>query len=160
MKRIKRYWPVPFAVILLAAARIAAAIIPFRHLAGHLGQTHGIEPVTPLVSKKALARADRVGWVVKTAARLTPWISTCFAQSLLSAALLRRLQIPHAIYFGLAKNTQQPDGLDAHAWVAAGPCAVVGGRGFTRFVVVGCWVWLPVNRKAPLTRPASPVAQQ
>lgn len=160
MKRIKQYWPVPFAVILLAAARIAVAIIPFRHLAGRLGKAHGIEPATPLVPKKALARAHRIGWVVKTAARLTPWISTCFAQSLLSAALLRRLQIPHAIYFGLAKNTQQPGGRDAHAWVAAGPCAVVGGRSFAQFVVVGCWVWLPSNRKAPLTRPASPVAQQ
>jgi hypothetical protein len=162
MRRIKRYWTLPrherlglpAAFVLLGLSRLAILVLPFKTLVGRLGDGHGTEAVVPVVSRSALQHATRIGWVVRTAARWTPWTSNCFAQSLTSAVLLQRAGIPHAIYFGLAKNDQQRAGLDAHAWVATGPRAVVGGHSFDRFVVVGCWLWS--GAKPPLPQPAAP----
>lgn len=148
----------PVAFVLLGASRLAILSLPFKHLVAPLGRPHGVAPVVPLVNGSALRHARRIGWVVRTAARWTPWSSNCFAQALTSALLLRRLRIPHAIYFGLTRNDrphngQRHCGLDAHAWVAAGPCAVVGGHGFDRFVVVGCWAWAPAAIAARRSTP-------
>lgn len=164
-RRAKRYWALPklekvglpVAFGLLGVSFVAIHTVRFKRLVNFLGTAHGISPVVPVINRPQWRRAKRIGWVVQTAARYTPWPSNCFAQSLTSAWLLKRFQIPFGVYFGVAKKPAQSHGgtgvdrggeahasaggLDAHAWVASGPCRVVGDYSFDRFAVVGCWVW-------------------
>lgn len=165
----KRYWALPklervclpVAFGLLGVSFVAIHTVRFKRLVAFLGTAHGISPVVPVINRPQWRRARRIGWVVRTAARYTPWPSNCFAQSLTSAWLLKRFDIPFGVYFGVAKKQAKGDetsdgergvgndpvargeaaGLDAHAWVASGPCRVVGDYSFDRFAVVGCWVW-------------------
>ena len=168
---VKKYWSLPrlervglpMAYVMLGMAWAAIHTVRFKRLVGYLGESKGIEPVVPVVDRHSALRARRVGWVVQTAARFTPWPSNCFAQTLVSTALLQRLGVPHGVYFGVARDEgaevssasvwgvpyRRPavsSGLKAHAWVASGPCAVVGGRSFGEFGVVGCWVWWASDR--------------
>jgi len=148
---VRRYWalpkfervglPVTFG--LLGIALVMIHTVPFKRLASGLGTAHGVDPVVPLIHRQQWRRARRIGWIVQTTARYTPWPSTCFVQALTSAWLLKRFDIPFGLYFGVAKANSEERGYDAHAWVTSGPCPVVGGQGFDRFSVVGCWVWEP-----------------
>jgi hypothetical protein len=147
----KKYWALPsfervglpVAFGLLGIAVMTIHTIHFKRLALGLGKAHGVAPLVPLVDRQQWQRARRIGWIVRTAARYTPWLSTCFAQSLTSAWILKRFNVPFAVYFGVAKKNPEEGGFDAHSWVASGPCAVVGGHSFDRFSAVGCWVWEP-----------------
>lgn len=151
----RRYWSLPrlerlglpVAFGFLGVAYIAIHTMHFKRLVRSLGEAHGTAPLIPLVNPSQWQRAKRVGWVVQTAARHTPWPSNCFAQALTSAWLLKRLKVAFGVYFGLAKQADEHNAddarLDAHAWVASGPCWVVGRYSFDRFTVVGCWIWKP-----------------
>lgn len=170
---VKKYWSLPrlervglsMAYVMLGLAWAAIHTVRFKQLVSYLGTSRGISSVVPVVNRSTAVRARRVGWVVQTAARFTPWPSNCFAQTLVAATLLQRLGVPHGIYFGVARDEasdavaprlgvwtglyQRPavgSGLKAHAWVASGPCAVVGGRSFEEFGVVGCWVWWAIDQ--------------
>ena len=123
----------------LGAAKLAILLVPFKRIAAYAGVPQGVEPWVPLASAEQRRRALLVGRTITAVAKNTPWDSNCFPQALTARLLLGLYGIPHAIYFGLARD---PDGeeLKAHAWVVCDRLPVTGGHSFQIFTVVGMFV--------------------
>jgi hypothetical protein len=122
----------------LLGAAIAVRTLPFRRTARFAGLIEGatVSEATP----EQLACAQRVGWAVRAVASRTPWTSTCLMQAVAGAALLRRRRIPAQVHFGVAKDSEQPDGLSAHAWLTCGERVLTGdGPQRERFAAVGVY---------------------
>lgn len=123
---------------MLGVARLAVLLLPFRFIARWLGPEAGVTPFTPLLSEQQATLARDIGRSVEVAARYTPWDSLCQPQALVARFWLTRFGIPCIINYGLRKNGS--NGLDAHAWVCAGPVAVTGGNAYGEFVVVRSFI--------------------
>lgn len=123
------------AWLLLWSARLAVLTIPLRQLVRFFGEDHGVDPAVPLVSEKALGRAQGIRKAIEYAVRYSPKSANCYPQALVARLLLKARGIPHALFFGLRRN---PDtgAMDAHAWVMAGPLPVTGGHSFGDYTVV------------------------
>lgn len=119
----------------LGLARLAIAFLPFRRYARPLGAQSPLDTSPPSLTAAQLKRAKRIGRVVRSTARVTPWASLCLAQAMVASALLRLCRLPYCVVFGLSPNTG-PDLLDAHAWVAAGNAVLTGGHGLARYTIV------------------------
>ena len=133
---------IPFVFILLGFARLAILTIPFRYYARFLGTYEKTKIVTPILTSEQINAVRRIGRLVRATASITPWESLCLVQALVASLMLRRSRLPYILHFGLAKNID-PNTLDpmkAHAWIAAGPIAVTGGRGLVNFTVVGSYL--------------------
>lgn len=113
--------------------------VAFRRLSKVLGQHMGVTAWVPLLSAPQIARARRIGQTIQIASRYTPWESNCFPQALVARLLLGWFGVPYALSFGLMRDTLSAE-LKAHAWVAAGPIAVTGGRNDGQYSVVGVFV--------------------
>lgn len=131
-----KLWLIPVCFA-LGLARATILVIPFRRFAPILGNHTGTHAWIPIIRDQQLPVARNIMRVVALAARLTPWESNCFPQAVVSALLLRSYGIPYALYLGLSSN--KSEGMNAHAWVAAGPVPVSGGHSFNTFIVVGCF---------------------
>lgn len=150
LRKLRSFWKfplvdkllVPIIFMLLGIARAAILVLPFRFYAGLLGQYRQTEVFTPVLVSSEVARARRIGRIVRSTAYVTPWESLCLVQALVASLLLRLLNLPYILHFGLAKNTDPKDKepMKAHAWVTAGPVAVTGGRSLSKFTVVGSYV--------------------
>jgi Transglutaminase-like superfamily len=123
----------------LGAAQIVILCIPFRHLARSLGVHRGLSPIVPLLSSDNENKALGISKVIQLAARHTPWHSNCFSQAIVARLLLGFHRVPCALYFGVKKDREE-GGLNAHAWVCAGPVNVSGGASFSEFTVVAVFV--------------------
>lgn len=132
----------PAVFALLGLAGLVIKTVPFKHVAKMLGPHRQLAPWIPVATVQQQRRAERVGALVRRAAHRTPWRSNCFPQSLVAATLLRAWRVPYAVYFGVSADPQPPDKINAHAWVCAGPSAIVGGNGFERYRVLACWAWV------------------
>lgn len=126
------------ASALLALARAALLVVPFRRLARWMGDPDAGEPVGRPAGQ---ADADLVRRVIATAARRVPWDSHCFAQSLAATAMLRRRGLCSVTSLGVARDD---DGrLRAHAWTRCGDLVVAGGDEAARYQVVAAYVSRP-----------------
>ncbi len=132
-------WLLPLWLILGASKALIVAT-SFRRLAPRLGQLSGAAPWVPLLDARQESRALLIGRAVRLAARYTPWDSNCFPQAVAARVLLGLYGIPYALYFGVSLDPR-PDGMQAHAWVAAGRVRghrryrfrpLLGGRLFRR----------------------------
>lgn len=85
-----------------------------------LRRSVGASAATPPDAQRALA----VKRAVERAARTMP-SSTCFAQSVAAARLLRAEGLPGELTIGVAR-TGSRGGIDAHAWVRSGDVVVTG----------------------------------
>jgi hypothetical protein len=133
---------IPIVFILLGFARLAILTIPFRYYARLLGIYQQADIFIPLLTTEQAQWANRIGRVIRSTATITPWQSLCLVQALVASCLLRLVQIPYVLHFGLANNVA-PDASDpmkAHAWVSAGMFAITGGRSLFKFTVVGTYV--------------------
>ncbi len=130
-----KLWVVP-VWILLGLAKISIFCIPFKVLAKYMGVNISSAYWIPLLSKPQCQRAQLIGRLVQGVARFTPWESNCFPQALTAQLLLNCYRIPATLFFGLRREDQE---MLAHAWVAAGPVAVCGGRSFHQYAVVGAF---------------------
>jgi len=130
------------AWILLGLTRAVILTIPFRHIAPWLGHGLGTAAVMPLATSWQVARAMRIGYAVRAAARHTPWESKCLAQAMTARALLGLCRLPYALYLGVRVRASGTGtaGIEAHAWVCTGPATITGGHSFRRFTVVGTFV--------------------
>ncbi|MEP5154562.1 lasso peptide biosynthesis B2 protein [Planktotalea sp.] len=123
---------------ILAIARAAILILPFRKYAGLFGQKTGndIEVVALQTFQRNRARA--IGKTIRMVAKVTPWQSVCLPQAMTACFLLRLYKVPFTTFFGVMssnpKNNQDP--LLAHVWVCAGTSIVTGGAGHEKHVVV------------------------
>ncbi len=126
------------AFLLLGLARLAILLLPFRVYARHFGAVATLKPAPSVPSEADLKRARSVGRVVRSVANVTPWASLCLAQAMVAALLLRLIDVPYCVFFGVAPTQDQKNAnpLDAHAWIMTGDAAVTGGRGHRRFTVV------------------------
>ena len=144
MNRIVRFYGLPLFVqiwivpvwIMLGLARAAINILSFKKLVPLLGNQGDLAFSVPLIDPKKEKRAKQIGFVIRAAAKWTPWTSDCFPQAIVARILLGLFRVPYGLFFGVLRNQEQ-DSLEAHAWVAAGPVRVTGGYGFGRFTVVG-----------------------
>jgi len=132
-------WMLP-VWLLLGIGKALIFTLSFRRLAPYLGCRSGVAPWVPLLAPAQERRARRIGQVVRMTAGYTPWTSNCFPQAIAARVLLGLYGLPYALYFGLRRNPDDPNGMTAHAWVAAGRVRVTGGHSFGRFTVVGCFV--------------------
>jgi hypothetical protein len=123
----------------LGAAQIIIFCIPFSRLARSLGAHRGLSPIVPLLGSDHEKKALDIAKVIDLTSRYTPWQSNCFSQAIVARLLLGIHRIPCALYFGVNKNAER-GGLNAHAWVCAGPVYVAGGPSFSEFTVVAVFV--------------------
>ncbi|MCL1629198.1 lasso peptide biosynthesis B2 protein [Roseibaca sp. V10] len=125
------------AWVFLGVFRVLIIAVPLKYLHRAYGYDIGISSVLPLISHRQEQRARSVKAAIGIAATYSPWTVNCYPQALCARALLVAVGVPHLVCFGLRRK----DGaVAAHAWVAAGPVAVTGGRGFEGYTVVRAFV--------------------
>lgn len=121
------------AVLLLAIARMAVIIIPFRRLAPSLGdQTISAGEV---IRPGKLHIAQDAGQAVRSAASHTFWISNCLPQALAGYWMLKRRRIPATLFLGVAKEAGKAN-ISAHAWLRCGDMILTGAEGHEQFTVI------------------------
>ncbi len=136
-----RAWLLP-AWLALGFSRLLLRLVPFQRLAPCLGQACGDAPYIPLLTPRQATLAADIGRAVRMAARHTPWASDCLPQALTARALLSVHGIPCLLCLGVRRQPGHA-GVEAHAWLVAGPQQVTGGDGFPRFRILGSYVRNP-----------------
>lgn len=129
------------AWLLTGLARALVLLLPFKAYAPLLGEYAGVSAVIPLPEPGKLRHADSIGRAVRMASRYTPWQANCQAQAIAARFLLGLLGVPYALFYGVASAPERQ--MKAHAWVASGPVAVVGGDAFDEFTVVAVFTSRP-----------------
>jgi hypothetical protein len=119
------------AVVLLACARAATAVLPFRALGWIACRFQTTDTPAPV---GRVASIDRIRWAVRAGARRVPFRAACFQQGLAAQLMLRRRGVSSTLYFGAAPDSQR--GVVAHVWVRHGDVAVVGCEEAARFAVL------------------------
>src|SRR5438105_1457097 len=110
-------------LVLLALARAAVLLLPFRWVAKVLGKEAA--QTSEQADPAQAWRIRRVGIMIYKAARHVPWTSQCLDQAIAAKIMLARRGIPTTVYFGVKTD---PDGqLAAHAWLRSGTYYVTGG---------------------------------
>jgi hypothetical protein len=108
------------AALLLALARMALLVIPFRYIAPWLErmpESADADPAIILTVREAVMKA----------ARNVPWNAVCLPQAMACKAMLARRGQGSALHLGAAIDDRK--GLMAHAWLVAGGTVVVGEEG-------------------------------
>ncbi|AQA00238.1 hypothetical protein BWQ93_18575 [Sphingopyxis sp. QXT-31] len=120
------------ASLLLLAARIAVAVLPFRRVVRWLGR-----PVSPAAlpppprRERPDDRATRVSWAVRFAARRLPVEAVCLPQAIAARIMLKRRGIAATLHLGVWRDHRaaveaDPDTPPAHAWLEASGQRVTG----------------------------------
>lgn len=125
-------WTLLEAVCLVAAARLAVVLLPFRWVSRWVGTS--CEQFDETSAGVADEIVNRVSWAAKAAGRHVPWRSECLEQALTACWMLGRRGGRGVICLGLSKNDNGE--LAAHAWVKCGDQMVCGARGHRTFTVV------------------------
>lgn len=84
--------------------------------------------------------AGAVGWAVRAVAARTPWTSTCLAQALAGAQMLRRRGIGSELTLGVALTPDSQVRMEAHAWLRQGGIFLTGQGGHQRFTPISTFV--------------------
>ena len=151
MRKLQQFFALPWrqkgvfvqAWFLLGWMRAAILTTSFKHLARKL-EHHRLPPPPSPATLEQLRIANRIGKLVASAAKYTPWQSLCLAQVLVVQRLLSRRGIPGQLYLGVRRGcelTDDPTGLSAHAWLQCGQYIVNGAAGHERFTVVSTFSW-------------------
>lgn len=112
---------------LCALAKVAIRCLSYKRLSAYFGYSRQMLVASTLPSKQQLQHALSIRRTIALTSRYTPWVSTCLAQALVAKFWCQRYQIPYFLFIGLAKEKKQSSGVDAHAWITAGPIAITGG---------------------------------
>lgn len=120
--------------MLLGVAWLLVQTIPFRWLAGTLGET--MRESAGSLSAPELELACLAGVAVRTAANHTPWRSVCLPQAVAGQWMLRRRRIAATLYLGVAKESASSPGLVAHAWLRCGDQILTGASKRRQYTVV------------------------
>ena len=131
------------AWFLLGWMRAAILMTSFKRLTRAL-EHHTQLPRGTKLDEQLLVRAGKVGKLVATAARYTPWQSLCLVQVLVVQRLLAQQHIPGQFYLGVrrgSENNTDPTGLSAHAWLQCGESIVSGAAGHELFTIVSTFSW-------------------
>jgi hypothetical protein len=116
----------------LVAARLAVWFVPFRRIAGRLGDKMAESPAKSNEAQRAASA--KIGWAVRGLGQHLPFMSQCLVQAVAATWMLQRRRIPSTLYFGVAR---EDDGeVKAHAWVRSGTQVLTGATGRQDFTVV------------------------
>lgn len=130
---------------LLGLYRIRTRQQSFRRITSGFTHSKALQDL-PQPTASQIERAERIGYLVRVAARFTPWQSLCLVQALVVQHYLALEGIPGQLVLGVASSTGEgaegDDGLAAHAWLACGDTVVSGGRGHEQFHVASTFSWL------------------
>jgi hypothetical protein len=111
-------WPLLIETgLAMIVASAAIRLLPFRRLAGWMGQ--GAVAASP-------AEPDDIAIIaraIKAWSTRLPWRTMCFEQGLTAHWMLRRRGLASTLYYGAATLEGQ---LKAHVWVRSGELDVVG----------------------------------
>jgi len=146
------------SLILLAVARAAVLLLPFRWVVRVLGTQQAPSTAQPaelgdsdagdeimregniqrdLEAYRASQQATHVrqiGAMVSRIARHVPWTSKCLDQAIAAKIMLARRGIPGTVYFGV-RNGDEGE-FKAHAWLRSGNVVATGGRGHRQYIVI------------------------
>lgn len=132
------------ASLLLALARIALLVFPFRVIAARLGV---YLPPDTAQARQALigtpanaALASDIGWAVTRSARYLPYKPVCLPQAIAGKFMLRRRGVPSVLHFGAAKGDVSAKFFEAHAWLDAAGVEVTGYPVAHNFTEIACFV--------------------
>lgn len=126
-------WLIVEAVPGLAFSRLAVLVLPFRWIAIVLGPVNQETSNTGKIVDEDLAR---LGTVVTSVSRHTPWNSNCLAQAITGKLMLRRRGLPSTLYMGVFKEGTT---MEAHAWLRCGDQVLLGDHRLERYTVVVCY---------------------
>lgn len=120
------------AVLLMALARPAILLLPFRRIVPLLGCERLESPleITPMQDFKA----KQIGRAVVTMSYHTFWQSTCLVQAIAAQLMLKRRGISGTVYLGAIKDKENK--LLAHAWIRCGSEILTGASGSKQFTVI------------------------
>ena len=113
--------------------RLLIVFVPFRRWAPYLSRGKQEAPREQDVAE--LAAAKRIGRMIETVSRHTPWESKCLVQATVGKLMLRRRGINNTLYLGVGKDPKEL--LIAHAWLKCGGVIITGGHDLERFAAVG-----------------------
>jgi hypothetical protein len=120
------------ALVLLALARLAVLVLPFRWVARVLGKQ---EKETPRQDDPAnAALVLHIKKMMQRTSRNVPWTSKCLDQAVAAKIMLARRGIAATVYFGVKNDAKE--NLKAHAWLRCGTLYVTGGRMRRRYTVI------------------------
>ena len=130
------------AYYLLGVIRFGLLTSSFKKLTARLTVQREAVGQVPL-NVEALAMAHRVGWAVRTAARFTPWNSSCLVQVLAAQRMLQKRGVAGAFYLGAATGSDEGEelGMSAHAWLKCDDEFITGESGHERYTVVSSFSW-------------------
>ncbi|KAF1086080.1 hypothetical protein SPSYN_00818 [Sporotomaculum syntrophicum] len=130
---LQEQWLYLQAFVLAGVVRLAIILLPFRWLAGFLGNQELESPAEE--DHEKLNAARRVGRVVETVCRHTPWESKCLVQAIVGKILLRQSRISNTLYLGVGRDPE--DKMVAHAWLRCGDMILTGNYNLDKYAVVG-----------------------
>ena len=116
------------AALTLGAVRVALWLAPYRRVRSGVARMSRPRSAAPASGAED---ADRIGWAIRTAARVVP-ASTCLVEALAATILLGRAGHPSELRLGVGREDGAP--FRAHAWVDAYDHVIVGAHGRSRFV--------------------------
>lgn len=122
------------AGLLLALARIAVLILPFRVMAPRLGEPMAESDSADDPDRVELGR--RIGWAIRVVSSRVPWRTKCLEQALAAKAMLRMRRVPNTMYLGVARGGDGGSALGGHAWVRTGTLHVTGGAHVGHYTVL------------------------
>jgi hypothetical protein len=120
------------ALVLLALARLAVLLLPFRWVARCLGKQSAQTPEEH--DPAHIPQLCRIRTMVGRVSRNVPWTSKCLDQAIAAKLMLRRRGIPATVYFGV-KNDEHGQ-LAAHAWSRSGRVYITGGRSRKQYTTI------------------------
>ena len=132
MQSFRLLGQIRFALLTTSFKRLVARLTVHREASGQVS-----------LNADSLATAQRIGWAVRTAARFTPWNSTCLVQVLAAQRMLQRRGIAGAFYLGASRGEEggERQALMAHAWLKCDDEFITGESGHERFTVVSSFSW-------------------
>ena len=119
------------AALLLALIRIGLWILPFPALQHALDRCARWRAGGRSLSapEPRPGELDQVAWAVEAVARRLPGSTTCLAEALAAAAMLRSRAHAVEVRFGVERQNGRARALAAHAWVECEGRVVVGAVG-------------------------------
>lgn len=141
VQKLKRHIPlIPYYIEALGNlifCKILIVFFPFNSYSKKYGLPFSETFQAPL--PEAIEEIKAISTVLKTLPPYLPWNSKCLDQAMAATRMLKKRQLQHTLYFGIAKINQETV---AHAWIRSGKHWIVGYQPHIQYAVVGVYAWV------------------
>ncbi|WP_410483303.1 lasso peptide biosynthesis B2 protein [Teredinibacter sp. KSP-S5-2] len=138
-----------FAFPASGVVRLMIVSLPFNIYSRFLGHYYRNFLLSSLVSQEQLRLAWRIGRIIESVCKYTPWKSKCFVQAVLARILLGMYNIPYVLHMGTRLTGMPDQPMKAHVWVKVGPWIIVGREGHRAYPVVATFLSPPTTSSTP-----------